>query len=225
MISLRSGTITKISMDHPILGKLIFKTKQIMGSHTNIIVSGLTRCGSSLMMQMLYAGGCPVSCDPGNELISGEHSDQLSGLREIALGLTEGKAIKILDPHRFPLPPYKQYAVIWMTRNYTEQSKSMAKFVQMLLGVRQSKRTLARKFEKMLPTEEAQCLKILGDSVVAEVDFEKLITNPRSEAERIAFILNDVVKLDVEKMVSVVIKRSPSCYPGMLEQELINRTL
>lgn len=118
-----------------------------------IVVSGLTRCGSSLMMQMLHAGGCPVSCEHGNEAISGEHSDQLSALREIAIGLADGKAIKCLDIHRFPLPPNKQYVIIWMKRDFKEQAKSIAKFMQMLLGVRESKKTMIRQFEKSLPVE------------------------------------------------------------------------
>src|SRR5690349_20800338 len=98
-----------------------------MTKEKTIIVSGLTRCGSSMMMQMLYSGGCPVSCAKGNELISGEHEDQLSTLKEIALGLTDGKAVKCLDPHHWPLPPDKEYIIIWMRRDFKEQSKSIAK--------------------------------------------------------------------------------------------------
>jgi len=186
-----------------------------------IIVSGLTRCGSSLMMQMLYSGGCPVVCEPGNELISGECSDQLSALREIALGLTEGKAIKCLDPHRFPLPPDREYIIIWMSRDKKEQSKSIAKFMQMLLGVRESKRTLARKFEETLGSETRQCWKLMEDHALIEVRFEDVILNPHLEAERVANFIG--MQLDIDKMASVVIPRSTDCYPGMLESELIAR--
>lgn len=188
-----------------------------------IVVAGLTRCGSSLMMQMLHSGGCPTSCEEGNELISGEHSDQLSALREIALGLTEGKAIKCLDPHRFPLPPNRKYMIIWMSRDFTEQAKSITKFMQMLLGVRESKRTMIRKMEKSLPIETRQCHRLLSDHPILEVAFENVVNDSKTEAERVADFLKDVVTLNADKMVSVIINRSTNCYPGMLERELIQR--
>lgn len=189
-----------------------------------IIVSGLTRCGSSMMMQMLHAGGCPVSCEPGNELVSGEHSDQLSALREIALGLTDGKAIKCLDPHNFPLPPDREYVIIWMRRDFKEQAKSISKFIQMLLGVKESRRIMIRKFEKSLPKETAKCLRLLSAYPIIEVCFENVINNPKVESERVADFLKDIVQLDVSKMPSVVITRSTDCYSGMLESEIIRRS-
>lgn len=188
-----------------------------------IIVSGLTRCGSSLMMQMLYAGGCPISCEPGNEAISGEHSDQLSALREIALGLTDGKAVKCLDPHNFPIPPNKQYLIIWMRRDFKEQAKSITKFMQMLLGVRESKRTMIRKFEKSLPIETRKCHHLLSSYPILEVEFENVINQPKQEAERVAKFVKNIVQLDVNKMTTVVIDRSTDCYSGMLESEIIAR--
>jgi hypothetical protein len=188
-----------------------------------IVVSGLTRCGSSLMMQMLSAGGCPISCEPGNELISGEHSDQLSALREIALGLTEGKAIKCLDPHHFPLPPDRKYVIIWMSRNFKEQAKSITKFMQMLLGIRESRRKMIREFERSLPIETMKCNRLLAEFPIIEVQFEHLINNPREEAERVAEYLKDIIHLDTDKMTSVVINRSTDCYSGMLELELMNK--
>lgn len=188
-----------------------------------IIVSGLTRCGSSMMMQMLHAGGCPISCELGNEEISGEHSDQLSALKEIALGLTDGMAIKCLDPHRFPLPPDKQYVVIWMKRDFKEQAKSITKFMQMLLGIRESKRTMIRQFEKSLPGETKKCLRIFSKHPLIEVEFEKVIHNSKEEAERVADFLKEIVLLNTDRMASVVIDRSTDCYSGMLESEIIHR--
>jgi hypothetical protein len=190
---------------------------------TTIVVSGLTRCGSSLMMQMLYTGGCPISCEPGNEAISGEHSDQLSALREIALGLTDGKAIKCLDPHRFPLPPSRQYVIIWMKRDFKEQAKSITKFMQMLLGVRESKRTMIRKFEKTLPSETRKCHRLLSEYPILEVEFENMIRTPKVEAERVANFIKEIVQLDTGKMASVVIERSTDCYSGMLELEILQK--
>jgi hypothetical protein len=173
------------------------------------------------MMQMLYVGGCPVVCEPGNELVSGECSDQLSALREIALGLTDGKAIKCLDPHRFLLPPDKQYKIIWMRRNFKEQAKSITKFMQMLLGMRTSKRAAIREFEKSLPIETRKCHRLLSGYPMIDVEFENLIHNPKQEAKRVADFIG--MDLDIDKMAAVVFVRSTDCYQGMLELELMKK--
>jgi len=120
-----------------------------------------------------------------------------------------------------PLPPDKDYIIIWMSRDKKEQSKSIAKFMQMLLGVRESKRTLARSFEKTIPSETRQCWRLLADHPLIEVRFEDVISNPNLEAERVAQFIG--IQLDIDKMASVVIQRSTDCYPGMMETELIRR--
>jgi len=185
-----------------------------------IVVSGLTRCGSSLMMQMLHAGGYPISCEPGNENVSGEHSDQISTLREIALGLADGKAVKSLDPLNFPLPSGKNYTFLWMQRNYYEQAKSITKFMKIFLGVNQNRRQ-TREIEASLPKETDQSIKYLSKlGIVHRFNFEDCILKNDIVIDKLSMIVSG---LNTSPMKSVVVERDIKCYDGMLEAELIKR--
>jgi hypothetical protein len=110
-----------------------------------------------------------------------------------------------------------------MKRDFNEQAKSITKFMQMLLGVRESKRTMIRKFEKSLPIETRKCHRLLSSYPILEVEFENVINKPRQESERVANFIKEVVELDITKMTSVVIDRSTDCYQGMLESVIIAR--
>lgn len=190
-----------------------------MSKHT-IVVSGLSRCGSSLMMQMLCAGGVPVSCTPGNERISGEHETNIEPLRLIALGLTEGKAIKVLDPLNFPLPPGKDYIFIWCHRDYTEQANSMVKFMT-ALGMKITKND-HRRIAASLPTDTLKSIKYLEKLGPVHVfNYEKMLTF--EEQRYVAQALLPHFDVNVSSMQSVVIERSPKCYDGFLEDVLIQR--
>lgn len=186
-----------------------------------VIVSGLTRCGSSLTMQMLHAGGMPISCTPGNEAVSGEHDDQLEALKLLATGGANGKAIKCLDPHRFPLPP-GDYITIWCCRNFTEQAKSITKFMQGL-GL-PTNRIQRRKIESSLPIETKDCINRLRKfGPVHKYAFEDTIIDPIIAAKGLAYLLKDSITLDVNKMAAVVIPRDTKCYDGFLERQIIER--
>lgn len=186
-----------------------------------IIISGLSRCGSSLTMQMLHAGGMPISCAPGNEAVSGEHDDQLEALKLLATGGANGKAIKCLDPHRFPLPP-GNYITIWCCRNFNEQAKSITKFM-LGLGIPTNRRT-RKEIEKSLPTETNECITRLRKfGPVYKYLFEDTIIDPLIAAKGLAEILRDFITLDVDKMAAVVIQRDTKCYDGFMELQIIER--
>lgn len=74
-----------------------------------VIVSGFGRCGSSMTMQMLAAGG--IECL--GEWPSFEHPKALK-LDMAWLRAQEGKALKVLDPHRHRLPLALQEAGWWL---------------------------------------------------------------------------------------------------------------
>ena len=63
-----------------------------------VVVTGFGRCGSSLAMRMLCAGGMPVTTD-NRDSFEDERVMRLPGdtrwLREC-----EGRALKVLDPYR-----------------------------------------------------------------------------------------------------------------------------
>src|SRR5262245_14505758 len=97
-------------------------------------VSGFPRCGSSMVMQMLKAGGFPLFYDEGREaayettLIFKLPGDCAWLLR------CQGRAVKLLDPHVYTPPRELSYDVIWLERDPVEQARSQVKLLNALGG-------------------------------------------------------------------------------------------
>lgn len=175
------------------------------------------------MMQMLHAGGMPISCAPGNEAISGEHEDNVQALKLIALGLADGKAIKCLDPLHFPLPPGKDYIFIWCKRDYREQARSMKKFLAGVAGIRMNHK-MFNDLHRSLRPDTIKSIKYLASLGTVHVfNYEDMLANPSYEARRLYDCLHPHFNLDVNAMAPVVIDRSPKCYNGFMESLLIER--
>lgn len=92
------------------------------------IVSGLPRSGTSLMMQMLHAGGFPLLTDGRRS--ADEHNPrgyfEFDAARRIISGDTDwlnqasGQAVKIVAPHLPHLPNRYRYRVVFMQRKLQE---------------------------------------------------------------------------------------------------------
>jgi hypothetical protein len=91
------------------------------------VVSGLPRSGTSMMMQMLVAGGMPALCDAGraadednprgyHELEAVKHTRRdLSWLLQ-----APGKAVKVVHLLLYDLPADRAYRVVLMRRDLRE---------------------------------------------------------------------------------------------------------
>ncbi|MCA9236699.1 MAG: sulfotransferase domain-containing protein, partial [Planctomycetales bacterium] len=98
-----------------------------VGDQTIIVVSGLPRSGTSLMMQMLAAGGIPVATD-GQRTADDDNPrgyyefERVKALSRDAAWLPEvrGQAIKIVSQLLFALPTTETYRVILMRRDLEE---------------------------------------------------------------------------------------------------------
>lgn len=87
-----------------------------------IVVSGLGRCGSTMVMKMLDAGGLPVI---GNK-VSYEDMRCIEVTKASKwLEEAQGHGIKILDIQRQSLPGEFQYKVIWVRRDFKQQAKCL----------------------------------------------------------------------------------------------------
>lgn len=171
----------------------------------NYIVSGLERSGTSLMMQILHAGGMPVGSDDSRppdehnprgyyELAGGkiinrlmEGSFDLAGYR--------GQVIKVTAYGLKFLPP-GNYRIIYMIRDLEEVLKSMQKMGAEVEPKRD--RVLYEKLNKF-------CLALMRDRPDMEyltVNYADIIANPREEIERIRAFLN--VPLDVKSAMGAV---------------------
>jgi hypothetical protein len=189
-----------------------------------ILVEGFGRCGSSMVMQMLDAGGIAIiGKAPGYE--DRRVLSPVFSTRAAFYGTCTGKAVKCLDPHHFPPPPELNAVVIWLDRNTGEQAKSTIKFMNFLMpgcviDCRSSRRKLAASYSQ--DRAPAQKSGLARTSPLKEIRFEEIITDPIGAAIEIAdFLEPSFGSLDYEKMASVVIPRTTNCHHDLLEIALI----
>ena len=180
-------------------------------SATPIVVSGFGRCGSSLVMQMLHAGGVPCL---------GQYP-AFEGRAAVA----PGQAVKILDPHReapapYPIPPLAR--VIWLDRDAREQAASHAKFVALTMGLHYD-REHRRRLVAMLRADRPHALRAIGKRPLLLLSFEGLLASPGTQAARLAAFVGSPL-FDVAAAVRQVQRRSPRCAEGLaMELGLMNR--
>lgn len=92
-----------------------------------VIVTGLPRSGTSMMMKMLEAGGIPALCDgvrsADNDNPNGYYEyERVKQTRQDASWLkhAEGRAVKMVYSLLYDLPANQTYDVVFMRRNLTE---------------------------------------------------------------------------------------------------------
>jgi hypothetical protein len=189
-----------------------------------IAVSGFGRCGSSLVMQMLAAAGVPTTGLPPSY-----EPDELRTLDRAALrrwlGERRGHAVKFLDPHRFTPPTNIAYRTIWLRRDRWQQARSHIKFAELMrltdesLGVGATHR-FAMSYERDEPLALA-IWRQRADAIL-ELTFERLIDAPAAAASYLCGALRlEATDARLKAMAAVVRPRSPECYPGLLEVDLL----
>lgn len=185
-------------------------------SKETIIVAGLGRCGSSLVMQMLNAAGIPTTGEyPSFE----DDRVNLLSTESLWSGEFKGRAVKILDPHRRDLH-LNGCRVIWLRRNERQQARSIVKFFEAATGRECiQNRSALRKLERSLVDDAQACKRVLraNKGPWMELSFEDLILKPQAAAQRLAEFTGG----DAETMAAVVRKRGVECYPGLLEIDLL----
>ena len=183
-----------------------------MNSEIITVVSGLPRSGTSMMMNMLAAGGMPVLTDA----LRAADEDNPRGYFELHkvkqldkdnswLPEATGKAVKIVSPLLKHLPGEHRYRIIFMHRDLNE---ILASQKQML--IRRSEPTdtvadekMAQMFRKHLSDIEKWLAEQPNISVLY-VDYGLVLGDPGRYARAInEFVSGD---LDVEKMASVADK-------------------
>ena len=97
---------------------------------SRVLVVGLGRCGSSLTMQMLAAGGMPVH----GKAPTYEVEEAMVGRMDRAWLAAQRGAIKVLEPKRMPslVLDHPGNAIIWLDRDPDQQAKSQAKFLHLV---------------------------------------------------------------------------------------------
>jgi len=187
-----------------------FISERIKGTIT--IVSGLPRSGTSMMMQMLDAGGASILTDkirqPDENNPRGYFEfEKVKKLMTESAWLEEanGKVVKIIAPLLQNLPNKFDYKIIFMRRDMAEILRSQ----QIMLGQKANADkqaypiVLADAFNKQLERTEA-LFKRMPNAEVLYVDYTAVIENPEEIAETVAEFLGE--DLDVKKMTDVVDK-------------------
>ncbi len=176
-----------------------------------IVVSGLPRSGTSMMMKMLEAGGIPPITDEIREAdvdnpkgyYEFERVKQLDKGDKEWVANAQGKSVKVISQLLRHLPDGYTYKVIFMRRNMDEIIASQKK---MLINRGEdpdkvSDEEIAELFEKHL----AQVMNWLDNQPnvdVLYIHYGAMLAEPQTQAELVtAFLGSD---LDVEAMTAVV---------------------
>lgn len=178
-----------------------------------IVVAGAPRCGTTLMMQMLEAGGFPVY--HGGNRVGYECRESQEALVVGGAGFLDtlqGKAVKLLDPQRIDVPLIR-IAWVWMNRDAVQQALSQIKFMgQMFSGMRPNVERLAASIRR--DNQQAPVALSRRDrSRVLVVDFERLLTVPRAVVAEVVGFVN--APMDQEAMVQCVLPRDGRCALGL----------
>ena len=115
-----------------------------------LLVCGFGHCGSSLVMQMLAAGGHPVT----GTWPDFEGSKAASASSAAEWRAMDGRAVKVLDLHERPLPRGLAGRAVWLDRDPTQQALSQAKFLRWTMGIaldRHARRALAQSYRADRP--------------------------------------------------------------------------
>ncbi|MDG2013357.1 MAG: tetratricopeptide repeat protein [Pirellulaceae bacterium] len=187
---------------------------------TFVIVSGLPRSGTSLMMQMLDAGGLPPKTD--TQRVADEDNPKgyyewedikrVKGKPTMLLedGL-EGKAIKAVTMVLQDLPFAHNYKVIFMNRPIEEVVASQTKMLERVgtQATEDESRDLMRKEMLRHRMQARRRVEANPRVEVLDIDYPSLIANPVETSQLVAEFLGSDRITNPEAMSAVV---DPSLY-------------
>jgi hypothetical protein len=161
-----------------------------------IIVSGLPRSGTSLMMQMLDRGGVPVVTDsirtPDTDNPRGYYEfEQVKKIKQDAswLPAMKGKAFKMVSQLLYELPSSQEYRVIFMERDIDEMIASQEKMLARLGKPSAPADQIRRLFGVHLERVRAWLAEQRHVAVLYVV-YRDLVERPGDESARIAAFLD-----------------------------------
>jgi hypothetical protein len=182
-----------------------------LDENINYIVSGLERSGTSMLMQILLAGGVPVVFDSSRSI----DENNPKGYYE----LEGGKIINKLMDGTFPLHEYKgkfikitsyglkylpsgNYKIIYSERNIEEILDSMEKMADIKDNAREETKESFIKLNSMIKN-------LIGNREDIEfllVNYNDILSNPSTNIEKIHDFLG-LADIDLEKMIDAIDKK------------------
>ena len=177
---------------------------------TIVIVSGLPRSGTSMMMRILEAGGLEVVTDnirkADNDNPGGYYEiEKVKKLKKDSSWLDDchGKVIKVISQLLFDLPDNKRYKILFIRRNMEEILAPQRIMLKRLgrTGAGISDEKMAEKFHNHLQKTE-NWLSSRDEIDVLYLNYNKLIENAIKYVADVNAFLDG--GLDEEKMAGVV---------------------
>jgi Sulfotransferase domain len=174
------------------------------------IVSGLPRSGTSLMMQMLAAGGMPILSDGERRADVDNPRGYLEWERikqlpkdPACIAEAEGKAVKVISQLLLSLPAQHEYRVIFMQRPLPEIMASQDEMLRRRgnFDPSEDNSAVARAFQDHLSDVYAW-LNGKPHVKVSRVQYHAVLREPKETAENVARFLG--VQLNVEAMAQQV---------------------
>ncbi|SMO63890.1 hypothetical protein [Paracoccus laeviglucosivorans] len=197
-----------------------------MGDQPTLLIAGLGRCGTTMLMTMLDAGGFPVTGPRPNY----EDARRFGPLRADMEWLAEqsGRAVKLIDPLRykitsasFPVPP----VILLMERRNSEQARSQVKLLTALGEYRNPQRQVVKAMQRSIardtPLLRAQMGKLTDN--VFRVRFEDVLSVPATVAKALAAISRRKFGLDFDIRAArdAVIKRDAACASDLRIENIV----
>ncbi len=192
-----------------------------------IIVSGLPRAGTSMMMHMLKAGGVEVIVDDRRQADADNPRGywEFEPVKHIAqdsswLETAHGKAVKMVSMLLYELPQDKQYTVIFMQRDLDEVLASQK------IMLRRNNKVAKDNDEEMKHLFTAHLAKIAtwlaaqNHIKTLYVNYAEVVNDPARSAQAINAFLGG--RFDPQKMVAVM---DTSLYRNRAQASLPQRPL
>ena len=170
-----------------------------------VVVSGLPRSGTSLLMQMLKAGGLPVLTDGlrvadednPRGYFEWEPAKRLPREPEL-IRMAEGKAVKIVSSLLWALPPGYEYHVLYMEHPLAEVAASQVAMIRRHGGAAPLE---GEALVRALAAHQQQVLALVRQIpgvALCTVRYHDVLADPFQQARRIANFLG--MPLDCEAM-------------------------
>ena len=181
-----------------------------------VIVSGLPRSGTSMMMKMLSAGGLEPVADNRRQAdednLLGYFEDQrvmdLAGDNSWITAELNGRVLKVISMLLYHLPAGLRYKVVFLRRHLDEILASQHKMLQRR-GEQDSgpdDAVMSAKFNEHLEKMYAW-LKKQDNFDILYVDYAAAVASPQECAEQVSGFLG--IKMDLDAMAEAV---QPSMY-------------
>jgi hypothetical protein len=173
-----------------------------------IVVSGLPRSGTSLMMQMLHAGGVPMLSDD----VRAADIDNPRGYFEFEpakrlksdaswLPAARGRAIKIISQLLYDLPLIERYRLIFMERPLDEIILSQDAMLKRNGRATVDQLVIKRGYEQHLAGVH-RWIAVQERITRLDVKYSALLADPQGQATRVNEFLDNA--LAIEPMASAV---------------------